>query len=73
MQDSPLPARRTHSAAFKAKVLAACALPGTSVVSVALAHGINANLVHRWRRAAVDRPRTQRRKTELGELRGQFT
>lgn len=26
-----------------------CAQPGASVTKVALAHGINANVVHRWR------------------------
>jgi len=68
MQDSPRRSRRNHPATFKAKVLAACALPGASVASVALAHGINANLVHRWRRAAADRSRTRRGKTELAEF-----
>jgi len=41
--------RRTYSEALKAQVLAECAAPGTSVAKVALAHGINANVVHRWR------------------------
>ena len=40
--------RRTHSAAFKAEVAAACAAPGVSVAGVALAHGLNANQVRRW-------------------------
>lgn len=42
--------RRRHSAEFKAKVLAACNEPGASVAAVALAHDLNANLVHKWRR-----------------------
>ena len=42
--------RRRHGAEFKVKVLAACAEPGASVSAVALAHGLNANLVHKWRR-----------------------
>jgi transposase len=46
-------ARRRHSAEFKAEVLAACELPGASVSAVALAHGLNANLVHKWRRLAA--------------------
>lgn len=52
------PARRHHSAEFKAKVLAACDEPGASVAAVALAHDLNANLVHKWRRcrAAVAVP-----------------
>jgi transposase len=40
--------RRTHSSAFKAKVLQACSQPGVSIAAVALAHGLNANLVRRW-------------------------
>lgn len=51
-------ARRRHSAEFKAEVLAACELPGASVSAVALAHGLNANLVHKWRAGrGVDRAR----------------
>jgi transposase len=40
--------RRTHSAQFKARVMQACRQPGVSVASVALSHGLNANLVRRW-------------------------
>ena len=40
--------RRSHSAEFKTKVIRACAQPGVSVAAVALAHGLNANLVRRW-------------------------
>ena len=43
--------RREHSAAFKAEVVRACAEPGVSVAGVALAHGLNANLVRSWLRA----------------------
>jgi len=42
--------RRRHSEELKARVLAACAEPGASVAAVAQAHGLNANLVHKWRR-----------------------
>lgn len=42
--------RRRHSAELKANVLAACEAPGVSVAAVAQAHGLNANLVHKWRR-----------------------
>jgi transposase len=41
--------RRRHSAEFKVRVLAACAEPGASISGVALAHGLNANLVRKWR------------------------
>ena len=41
--------RRRHGAEFKAKVLAECDEPGASISGVALAHGLNANLVRQWR------------------------
>jgi transposase len=44
--------RRRHSAEVKAQVLAECAELGASVAQVAMAHGINANVVHKWRRNA---------------------
>lgn len=40
--------RRTHSPEFKAKVVSACRHPGVSMAAVALANGLNANLVRRW-------------------------
>jgi transposase len=48
-------ARRMHSAQLKATVLQRCAEPGASVAAIALEHGLNANLVHRWRRIAEGR------------------
>ena len=42
--------RRRHSEQFKAQALAACAEPGASISAVALSLGVNANLVHQWRR-----------------------
>ncbi|MFO1218085.1 MAG: transposase [Burkholderiaceae bacterium] len=42
--------RRRHSDALKAKVLIECDEPGASVAAVAQSHGLNANLVHKWRR-----------------------
>lgn len=68
MQDTPRRPRRHHSAKFKAEVLAACAQPGASVAGVALAHGINVNLVHRWRSKAVERDRGRHGKSELTEF-----
>ena len=40
--------RRTHSGQFKAKVVSACRQPGVSIAAVALANGLNANLLRRW-------------------------
>jgi hypothetical protein len=44
--------RRRHDAELKRRVLEECAAPGASVANVAMAHGLNANLVHKWRRQA---------------------
>jgi len=47
--------RRNHSLALKAQVLAECEVPGASVAKVAMSHGINANIVHGWRKLARER------------------
>ena len=51
--------RRTYTAEYKRVVVEQCAKAGVSVAGVALAHGINANLVRRWivrqRRALIGR------------------
>ena len=52
--------RRKHDAQLKGRVVAECAAPGASVAGVALAYGLNANLVHRWRRLAEGREIVQR-------------
>jgi transposase len=44
--------RRRYSKAMKAQVMAECELPGASVARVAMSHGINANVVHGWRKLA---------------------
>jgi transposase len=51
--------RRQHSAEFKAKVVAACRQPGVSGAAVALANGLNANLLRRW---VVEEERAQQAK-----------
>lgn len=45
--------RRRHSEQFKQRVLAECERPGASVAAVALSHGLNDNLVHKWRRQSL--------------------
>jgi len=45
-------ARWRYTAEMKAQVVAQCEGSGASVAKVAMAHGINANVVHRWRRLA---------------------
>ena len=60
--------RRVHSAEFKTQVLAECQQPGASVAAVALAHGLNVNLLRKWlvgrgiKRAGLAAPRTVMRK-----------
>jgi transposase len=44
--------RRRYGDELKAQVLAECDARGASVAKVAMAHGINANVVHRWRQLA---------------------
>ena len=45
--------RRNPSSEVKAEVLAACEQPDASVAAIALTHGPNANLLHKWRRLAA--------------------
>jgi transposase len=52
MQDAKKISRRRHGSELKAQVLVECAQPGASVAGVAMSHGINANVVHKWRRLA---------------------
>ncbi|MDP3799790.1 MAG: transposase [Polaromonas sp.] len=44
------PKRRFYSSELKAQVMRECRQSGASVAGVALSHGINANIVHRWLR-----------------------
>lgn len=49
MQSTPTKrTRRKHAPDLKRQVVLACQQPGASVAAVALAHGLNANLVRRW-------------------------
>jgi transposase-like protein len=42
--------RRRHTPELKQQVLGECEQPGVSVASIALRHGLNQNLIYRWRR-----------------------
>ena len=43
-----VPKRRFYSPELKLQVVETCAHPGASIAGVALQHGINTNIVHRW-------------------------
>jgi len=44
--------RRRYSRELKAQILTECDAPGASVAKVAMSHGINANILHGWRKLA---------------------
>ena len=48
------PKRRYYSPELKGQIVAECQVSGASVAGVALAHGINANIVHRGMREQAD-------------------
>ncbi len=62
----PSTSRRVHGAEFKAQVMAECQQPGASVAAVAMARGLNVNLVRKWlvgrglKRTGLVAPRTVR-------------
>ena len=64
----PRSQRRVHGAEFKSQVLAECQQPGASVAAIALAHGLNVNLLRKWlvgrgiKRTGLEAPRTVTRK-----------
>lgn len=43
------PQRRSYSLALKTQILHECSQPGASIAGVAISHGINPNIVHKWR------------------------
>jgi len=64
----PRSQRRVHGPEFKTQVLAECQQPGASVAAVALAHGLDVNLLRKWlvgrgiKRTGLAAPRTVTRK-----------
>lgn len=60
--------RRQHSAEFKRQVVGDCRKPEASVAGVALAHGVNANLVRRWLREQGVAPPSERVTAETNVL-----
>jgi transposase len=51
---SPGRRRRAHSEEFKRELVELCLGPGASVAAIAMAHGINANLLFGWRRRHLE-------------------
>jgi transposase len=47
--------RRRFDKTTKLRILSACDTPGATVAKVAQAHGVNANLLHKWRREQATR------------------
>lgn len=70
----PRSQRRVYGAEFKAQVLAECQQPAASVAAVAMAHGLNVNLVRKWlvgrglKRTGLVAPRTVVRHLQQAEL-----
>lgn len=62
--------RRAHSQELRSRVLAECEQQGASVAAVAMSHGLNANLVRKWRKAEVTAP--QQSSSALGGSTGEF-
>ena len=50
--------KRRHSVAFKRKLVGLTNQSGASVAAIALEHGVNANLVFKWRRQQLGVPTT---------------
>jgi len=59
MEETKRVPRRPHSEELKARVLTECMQRGASVAKVAMSYGLNANLVHKWRRAVQAEQATQ--------------
>ena len=59
MEETKRVPRRPHSEELKARVLTECMQRGASVAKVAMSYGLNATLVHKWRRAVQTVQATQ--------------
>lgn len=50
--------RQSYPKSLKAQIVAECGQSGASIAAVALSHGVNANLVHKWIRLAEREAKT---------------
>ena len=60
--------KRRHSDEFKDELVRACAEPGVSVAGIALANGVNANLLRKWMHARGVVAPSQRRQRQLAPV-----
>ena len=58
---APRRTRRRHDPEFKEQVIAACLHPGVSVAAIALANGLNTNMLRKW-------VRDHRAESEAGQV-----
>ena len=71
----PSPGRRRgrYSDEFKSRLIEACRQPGMSTAAVALANGINANVLRRWvAEAGIEESSADRETTPVGEREDAF-
>lgn len=65
--EKPKRRKRTHSEEFKDELVRACSEPGISVAGIALANGVNANLLRKWMLARGVTAPSQRQRVEPRE------
>lgn len=65
--EKPKRCKRTHSKEFKDELVRACSEPGISVAGIALANGVNANLLRKWMLARGVTAPSLRRQAEANE------
>jgi transposase-like protein len=57
--------RSVYSRSGKQALIEACRIEGASIASIALSHGVNANLLHKWLRLDAQRPRKAARQVAI--------
>jgi transposase-like protein len=62
--------RSVYSRSGKQAQIEACRIEGASIASIALSHGVNANLLHKWLRLGAQRPRKAARQVAISPSTG---
>ena len=65
--EKPPRRKRTHSEEFRAELVRACSEPGISVAGIALANGVNTNLLRKWIQARGVQAPSLRQRVEPSE------